>query len=73
MCEYGDAQWIDELLRQNYESERPTCYVPKGDKTINLSQNQNSTVNLHSYSIHILYSRFPQKRKDGKPPDGLCY
>ena len=29
---------------------------------LSLSQNQNSPINLHSRNIHILYSRFPQKR-----------
>ena len=61
MCEYGDAQWIDDFYDRIMNQSDP------------LAMYRNSTINLHSRNIHILYSRFPQKRRCGKPLDGLCY
>lgn len=72
MCEYGDAQWIDDFYDRIMNQSDPLAMYRKATKPRPTAK-QNSTANLHSYSIHILYSRFPQKRRCGKPPDGLCY
>lgn len=72
MCEYGDAQWIDDFYDRIMNQSDPLA-ITERQQDLSLSQNQNSPINLHSHNIHILYSRFPQKRRCGKPPDGLCY
>lgn len=72
MCEYGDAQWIDDFYDRIMNQSDPLAMYRKATRPQPVA-NRNSPINLHSRNIHILYSRFPQKRRCGKPLDGLCY
>lgn len=72
MCEYGDAQWIDDFYDRIMNQSDPLAMYRKATRPQPVAKPKRP-INLHSRNIHILYSRFPQKRRCGKPLDGLCY
>lgn len=72
MCDLSDAQWIDNFYDRIMKQVILLLCIERR-QNLGLSQSQNRSANRRRHNIHIPYSRFTQKRKRRKPPDGLCY
>lgn len=72
MCEYGDAQWIDDFYDRIMNQSDPLAMYRKATKpqpAAKPKQQCQSPQLQYTYLVQPVSS----KRRCGKPPDGLCY
>ncbi len=67
MCEYVDAQWIDDFYDRIMNQSDPLTMYRKATKPQPAAKPKQQC-----QSPQLQYT-YLEKRRCGKPPDGLCY